>query len=84
MTQLKPMPSDYLLRYPRELTETQIRELLQPSLWQRFSSETLAIGVLVMGLVLMLTGCEANTAFAQQENRYQPEGPCRTIHPFSA
>ncbi len=71
MTQLKPMPSDYLPRYPRELTETQIRELLQPSLWQRFSFETLAIGALVMGLVL--TGCEANTAFAQQENRYQPE-----------
>lgn len=52
MKPLKPVEPDYAPRYPRELTEVEIRELLRPCLLSRFSKEALIAGALAAGTAL--------------------------------
>ena len=52
MKPLKPVEPGYAPRYPRELTEVEIRELLRPCLLSRFSKEALIAGALAAGTAL--------------------------------
>ena len=52
MNPLKPVEPDYAPRYPRKLTEVEIRELLRPCLLNRFSKEALMAAALAAGTAL--------------------------------
>jgi hypothetical protein len=52
MSPLKPVDPDYRPRYPRELTEAEVRNLLRPSLLRRFSKKALVAGALAAGTAL--------------------------------
>jgi len=72
MSRLTPVPSQYRPTFPRELTEQQIRELLRPGLFERFSKETLATGALLTGLTL--AGCD-NRGAGEEPVPQQPDKP---------
>jgi hypothetical protein len=52
---LRPVPADYEPAYPKHLTADEIRDLLRPGLFRRFSPATMLAGALVAGA---LAGCE--------------------------
>lgn len=60
MSDLRPVRRDYEPGYPRQLTEAEIQELLRPSLFRRFSSETLLAGALLAGATA--SGCSSAAA----------------------
>ena len=60
MSQLQPVPNDYEPRYPRELSEQEIRDLLRPSLLSRFSNEVFLTGALVAGIAATGGNADAN------------------------
>ena len=60
MSQLQPVPNDYEPKYPRELSEQEIRDLLRPSLLSRFSNEVFLTGALVAGIAATGGSADAN------------------------
>jgi len=62
MSPLKPVESNYTPRYPRELTEDEIRDLLRPCLLGRFSREALIAGALAAGTGLAPSPAQAQDA----------------------
>lgn len=79
MSPLKPVEPSYAPRYPRQLTEVEIRELLRPCLLSRFSKQTLVAGALAAGTALAPSPSTAQDALpkagisTQTDAKFQAE-----------
>lgn len=57
MAGLKPYKGQYQAKYPRALSDTEIEEMLRPSLFKRFRDEVMITGAVLTGL--MSAGCRS-------------------------
>ena len=66
MAGLKPYKGQYQGKYPRSLSDTEIEEMLRPSLFKRFRDEVMITGAVLTGL--MSAGCRSE----EEKKSYPP------------